>query len=125
VNDLVGKHLIVPDNQTGERFGREAFDSLPKPTKQKNNGDRHPRGIVRISGRNNNPLHPTQKPVELCEYFVKTYSNENDVVLDFTMGSGSVGVACGNLNRKFIGIERDEDYFNIAKDRISEAYKGV
>jgi len=62
--------------------------------------------------------HPTQKPVELCEYFIKTYTNENDVVLDFTMGSGSVGVACNNLNRKFIGIEMDEDYFTIAKDII-------
>ena len=63
-------------------------------------------------------LHPTQKPIELCEYFIKTYTNEKDKVLDFTMGSGSTGVACKNLNRKFIGIEKDQNYFNIAKNRI-------
>lgn len=62
--------------------------------------------------------HPTQKPVDLLEYLIKTYTNEGDLVLDFTMGSGSTGVACMNLNRKFIGIELDENYFNIAKDRM-------
>lgn len=62
--------------------------------------------------------HPTQKPVELLEYLIKTFSNEEDVVLDFTMGSGSTGVACKNLNRKFIGIELDDTYFEIAKKRI-------
>lgn len=63
-------------------------------------------------------LHPTQKPVPLLEYLVKTYTLENETVLDFTMGSGSTGVACKNLNRNFIGIERDEKYFEIAKNRI-------
>ena len=63
-------------------------------------------------------LHPTQKPVTLCEYLIKTYSNENEVVLDNCMGSGSTGVACLNTNRKFIGIELDDNYFNIAKQRI-------
>ena len=63
--------------------------------------------------------HPTQKPVELMEYLVKTYTNEGDLVLDFTMGSGSTGVACLNTNRKFIGIELDENYFNIAVDRLA------
>jgi site-specific DNA-methyltransferase (adenine-specific) len=63
-------------------------------------------------------LHPTQKPLELMEYLVKTYSNEGDTVLDFTMGSGTTGVACKNTNRKFIGIELDENYYNIAKERI-------
>lgn len=62
--------------------------------------------------------HPTQKPVELLKYLIKTFSNEGDVVLDFTMGSGSTGVACKNLNRKFIGIELDNTYFEIAKERI-------
>ena len=66
-------------------------------------------------------LHPTQKPVALCEYLIKTYTNENDTVLDFTMGSGTTGVACKNLNRNFIGIELDETYFNIAKERIENA----
>ena len=63
-------------------------------------------------------LHPTQKPVPLLEYLIKTYTQENETVLDFTMGSGSTGVAAKNLNRKFIGIELDENYFNIAKERI-------
>ena len=67
-------------------------------------------------------VHPTQKPVELLEYLVKTYSNEGDMILDNTMGSGSTGVACLNTNRNFIGIELDENYFNIAKERI-EAVK--
>ena len=68
-------------------------------------------------------LHPTQKPTGLLEYLIKTYTNENEIVLDFTMGSGSTGVACVNTNRKFIGIELDENYFNIAKQRIEEACK--
>jgi DNA modification methylase len=63
-------------------------------------------------------LHPTQKPIELMEYLIKTYTNESDTVLDFTMGSGSTGVACKNLNRDFIGIELDQEYFKIAKERI-------
>ena len=62
--------------------------------------------------------HPTQKPVDLMEYLIITYTNEGDLVLDFTMGSGSTGVACMNTDRRFIGIELDEKYFNIAKERI-------
>jgi DNA modification methylase len=65
-------------------------------------------------------LHSTQKPVALIEYLIKTYTNENETVLDFTMGSGTTGVACKNLNRKFIGIELDKNYFEIAKKRIEE-----
>jgi len=65
-------------------------------------------------------VHPTQKPVALMEYLIKTYTTEGDTVLDFTMGSGSTGVAAKNLNRKFIGIELDENYYNIAKERIGE-----
>ena len=68
-------------------------------------------------------LHPTQKPIPLLEYLIKTYTNENETVLDFTMGSGSTGVACLNTNRNFIGIELDKNYFNIAKNRIEEADK--
>lgn len=67
-----------------------------------------------------NRFHPTQKPIELLEYLIKTYTNPNDVVLDFTMGSGSTGVACLQTNRNFIGIELDENYYNIAKKRCSE-----
>lgn len=69
--------------------------------------------------------HPTQKPVELLEYLIRTYTNENDVVLDNCMGSGSTGVACVNTNRNFIGIELDKDYYNIAKERIKKAEKEV
>ena len=69
-------------------------------------------------------LHPTQKPVDLLEYLIKTYTNENEIILDFTMDSGSTGVACLNTNRKFIGIELDENYFNIAKERIEKTYNG-
>ena len=65
-----------------------------------------------------NLLHPTQKPVDLLKYLIKTYSNENDIILDFTMGSGSTGVACAKTNRRFIGIELDNDYFKIAKKRL-------
>ena len=72
----------------------------------------------------NGKVHPTQKPIELLEWLVNTYSNENDLVLDNTMGSGSTGVACRNLNRNFIGIEKDEKYFDIAKKRIEEAVVG-
>ena len=66
----------------------------------------------------NGKVHPTQKPIELLEWLIKTYSNENDLVLDNTMGSGSTGVACVNLNRDFIGIEMDKSYFEIAKSRV-------
>ena len=69
----------------------------------------------------NGKVHPTQKPIELLEWLIKTYSNENDLVLDNTMGSGSTGVACVNLNRAFIGIEMDKSYFDIAEKRIREA----
>jgi site-specific DNA-methyltransferase (adenine-specific) len=63
-------------------------------------------------------VHPTQKPIALLEYLIKTYSNEGDIVLDNCMGSGTTGVACRNLNRKFYGIEKDKRYFDIAKERI-------
>ena len=67
-------------------------------------------------------VHPTQKSVELCEWLIKTYTNENDVVLDNCMGSGSTGVACMNTNRKFIGIELNDKYFDISINRIFENY---
>jgi site-specific DNA-methyltransferase (adenine-specific) len=69
-----------------------------------------------------NVYHPTQKPVLLLEYLIRTYTNEWDTVLDFTMGSGSTGVAAVNLDRNFIGIELDAGYFEIAKKRIDDSY---
>lgn len=80
---------------------------------------KNPVSIIEVSNANQKgKLHPTQKPVTLLEYLIKTYTNENETVLDFTMGSGSTGVACKNLNRNFTGIELDNDYFEIAKERI-------
>ncbi len=70
-------------------------------------------------------FHPTQKPVDLMEYLIKTYTNKNETVLDFTMGSGTTGVACINTNRNFIGIEKEGKYFDIAKDRITKAQQDV
>ena len=87
-----------------------------------NTGVRYPKSIINISRdfSAQQQIHPTQKPVALMEYLIKTYTNENELVLDFTMGSGSTGIACKNLNRRFIGIELDENYFNIAKERIND-----
>lgn len=81
--------------------------------------DRYPRDVLKFSwDKQNEALHPTQKPITACEYFIKTYTNEGDLVLDNCMGSGSTGIACRNLGRDFIGIEVSEEYFKIAKDRI-------
>jgi site-specific DNA-methyltransferase (adenine-specific) len=86
----------------------------------------YPRTILEFSKPlDTSRLHPTQKPVALLEYLIKTYTIENETVLDFTMGSGSTGVACSNLKRDFIGIELDDDYFNIAEKRIMEATNGT
>ena len=82
------------------------------------NGERYPIDIIEF--KKDSGLHPTQKPVALLEYLIKTYTNENDLVLDNCMGSGSTGVACKKLNRNFIGIELDEKYFEIAKERIEK-----
>ena len=81
---------------------------------------KNPVTLIKFNKIRQGSVHPTQKPVALLEYLIKTYSNENDTVLDFTMGSGSTGVACRNTNRDFIGIELDEEYYNIARDRIYE-----
>jgi site-specific DNA-methyltransferase (adenine-specific) len=83
----------------------------------------YPTSIQEFSMANmrRNRLHPTQKPVALLEYLVKTYTNEGDTVLDFTMGSGSTGVACLNTNRNFIGIEKEKKYYDISENRMDEA----
>ena len=85
--------------------------------------ERYPRSVqVFSTDTQNSSLHPTQKPVALLEYLVKTYTNDGDTVLDNCMGSGSTGVACANTNRKFVGMEKDEEYFEIAKRRVENAY---
>ena len=81
---------------------------------------KNPTNIIEFDKVRKGSFHPTQKPIALMEYLIKTYTNENETVLDFTMGSGTTGVACVNLNRNFIGIEKDENYFKIAEKRISE-----
>jgi len=84
---------------------------------------KNPTNIIVFDKIRRGSVHPTQKPVALMEYLIKTYTNEGDTVLDFTMGSGSTGVACKKLGRNFIGIELDEGYFNIAKERIGRIVK--
>ena len=105
---------IAVTNGDGRNYGN--FDRVGQVSV--NEGKRYPRSVVKFSNDNHGSLHPTQKPVPLLEYLIKTYTQENETVLDFTMGSGSTGVACVNTNRNFIGIEMDENYFNIAEKRI-------
>jgi site-specific DNA-methyltransferase (adenine-specific) len=85
--------------------------------------ENYPHEILKFNSMNGNTQHPTQKPVPLMEYLIKTYTNEGETVLDFTMGSGTTGVACKQTGRNFIGIELDDGYFQIAKERIIEAKK--
>ena len=88
--------------------------------------DRYPRDVLRFKwDTQKSSLHPTQKPVECLEYFIKTYTNEGDVVLDNTMGSGSTIIASINTKRKYIGFEQNVDYFKIAKERIDEQLKNI
>jgi len=104
------------NNENNHQFGISAN------VETTNNGTRYPITVqyFKQNWSKQQQLHPTQKPIELMEYLIKTYSNENDLILDFTMGSGSTGVACMNTNRKFIGIELDTTYCDIAKKRIQD-----
>ena len=145
---LVAKHRPMQRSENISVFGGGKINYYPimidrdKPKKSKeysrtsimggnvtNNNARilkqkYPQNILQFSKAiQKGKVHPTQKPTDLLEYLIKTYTNENELVLDFTMGSGSTGVACMNTNRKFIGIELDNNYFNIAKQRIEEACK--
>ena len=95
-----------------------------RPHKSSNDGKHHnPCSVIQEKAdiKSEKGIHPTQKPVALMEYLIKTYTNPQETVLDFTMGSGTTGVAAKNLNRNFIGIELDETYFNIAVERIANA----
>ena len=99
-----------------------------KPSYDYNPKKRYPKSIITFNARsaecnNVNRVHPTQKPVALFEYLIKTYTNEGDTVLDNVMGSGTTGVACVNTNRNFIGMELEEKYFKIAEQRIEQANK--
>lgn len=125
-----------PQMQAGEPYYRKSKNpegyvprcnihgyGMKPVTEIKNEGTRYPKNIIRIpvDYSAQQRIHPTQKPVPLMEYLVKTYSNAGDTVLDCFMGSGPVGVACAKLDRNFIGIELDEEYFKIAKERIEGA----
>ena len=103
-------------NLGNNNYGKFASHTNPSANRE---GDtkKCPRQVLEFK-RPHPPIFPTQKPVDLCEYLIKTYTNEGDLVLDNCMGSGSTGVACKNLNRRFIGIELNSKTFNLAKDRI-------
>lgn len=115
--------MIKQETRTGKSYGKCDSLRIPEYNDTRVYDTKYPQSIIDFSNANQRGrLHPTQKPVSLLEYLIKTYSNEDDLILDNTMGSGSTGVACGNTNRRFIGIESDEDYCNIAAGRIQEAY---
>jgi site-specific DNA-methyltransferase (adenine-specific) len=117
-NPQMRKGEPYKDNRKiNKRTNTESLGSRAKYIVQNNIGERYPNGTINISSRNNKPVHPTQKPVALMEYLIKTYTNEYETVLDFTMGSGSTMVACKNVSRDGIGIELDEKYFKIAQER--------
>lgn len=98
----------------GEALGKNGLNGKPFTQEFTN----FPKSIIKFARDKKTRFHPTQKPVALMEYLVKTYTNQGDTVLDNCMGSGTTGVACKNLGRKFIGIEQDANYFEIAKQRI-------
>jgi site-specific DNA-methyltransferase (adenine-specific) len=102
----------------GERAGT-IYGQLKYPDKPNITGDRQPTSILKFH-QSDEKLHPTQKPLELCEWLIKTFSNESDNVLDFCMGSGTPIKACINTKRNYIGIEKDDDIFKIAEKRINE-----
>ena len=101
------------------KLGNLIDNNMKKPKEYVDTGLRYPLQLVKFKRDIlTSNLHPTQKPLALMEWLVRTFTNEDNLVLDFTMGSGTTGLACKNLNRNFIGIENDENYFNIAKNRI-------
>tara|TARA_R110001599_G_scaffold346472_1_gene571829 strand:- start:193 stop:945 length:753 start_codon:yes stop_codon:yes gene_type:complete len=99
-----------------DNYNKDSSDNVTTES----DGTRYPLNTLNFN-RDKNTVHPTQKPVALMEYLIKTYTNEGETVLDFTMGSGTTGVACVNTNRNFIGIEMDDKYFEIASERIQDA----
>lgn len=110
----------IATQNAGEIYGKAG-----KEVKGGGNTDRYPRSIqVFASDKQKNHLHPTQKPIELCRYLIRTYSNEGDVILDNCMGSGTTGAAAVLEGREFVGIEKDESIFQIAKDRIESMAAG-
>lgn len=123
--DLKAKYSSLKEGNFDRRsYGTNTQGFLGEVKKRTYSAKRNPTTVQKfdvVSNHGGNRLHPTQKPVALMEYMIKTYTNENDLVLDFCMGSGTTGVACKNLNRRFIGIEKSRSYFNLAEKRISDA----
>ena len=108
--------------RTGKTYSVGEANGIQNYGDERKYKDKHPKSIIEASNANQRgKVHPTQKPIALMEYLIKTYTNEGETVLDFVMGSGTTGVACKKLNRNFIGIEQLEKYFKIAQDRISGA----
>lgn len=117
-----GKEYKLPKvSKTTDLFGENHKNGVYKHY-DRDTSKRYPYNIIQFN-MDRPKVHPTQKPVALLEYLIKTYTNEGDTVLDSCMGSGTCGVACKKLNRNFIGIEKEEKYFNIAKSRIEEVKK--
>lgn len=114
-------------NSTPNRYYLNAYEMILmlRKGKAKNINNMGCKNIVDIKNIRGNKLHPTEKPVELNELFIKNSSEQGDTILDPFMGVGSCGLACKNTNRNFIGIELDEKYFNIAKERIEEASSNI
>ena len=126
MNDLISKGVKVDSIITDPPYSttsNETMGNIPRTNAdcEYNKNMRYPSSVQKFNNRAKGArgLHPTQKPIELMEYLVKTYTKEGDTVLDFTMGSGTTGVACKKLNRNFIGIEKELKYFEIAKERIN------
>ena len=117
-----GKPYSIVRDAGDERktnYGMSTRSSTDNPS-----GDRHPLSILEFSKKSNHKsVHPTQKPLDISEWLIKSYSNEGDTVLDYTMGSGTTGVAAFNLNRHFIGIEKEQEYYDVANDRIKNVVK--
>ena len=118
---IYNPQMIPLDKPRIEKFASSKSGSSPLANINKGEKlvtHRYPKNIIEV--KRERGFHPTQKPVALMEYLIKTYTNEGETVLDFTMGSGTTGVACKNLNRSFIGIELDPRFFKIAEKRINE-----
>jgi site-specific DNA-methyltransferase (adenine-specific) len=117
---------IINLKETRKSSGKRSVykdDSLNKPYIKTHTN--YPKSVLQFSNGNNKSVHPTQKPIDMFEYLVNTYTNPGDLVLDNCIGSGTTAVACVNTGRRFIGIERDEHFYKIARERVKEAVKDL
>jgi site-specific DNA-methyltransferase (adenine-specific) len=112
-----GKPFI--DKRSGKgRLKHNMYGDKPNYKEQINTGERYPRGIIKFSARNNNPIHPTQKPIALFEYLIKTYTNKGDTILDNVSGSGTTAIASINTDRNYICIEKEKKYYDLSIKRV-------